>query len=142
MKERKNQKAIRSNWILEAIGVILLIASVVQVTFNWENAYTKDFSFFIDDTSVLSDYVDIGGTLELTSFQKTGTSSCKYNLYRKARTASSYTSIYTGVSYSNNNEISDIWSVSFGSWADTRFKMTKTAGKTTQSTICVAIEES
>lgn len=138
---REKSKTMRSNWILEAIGVILLVASVAQVTFNWENAYTNTFTFYESDTTVYSDYVDIGGTLELTSFQKSGTSSCKYSLYRKTRTASSYSSIYTGLKYSKNNTISDIWTVKFGKWADTRFKMSKTAGTSKKSSVLVAIEE-
>lgn len=134
-------KIIKARWILTLLGIAITLVGIGASTFNWSSCTEQEFYFGKSVTTQTSSYISIGGTRDLTSYQTAGNSTCRYNLYKRTRTNNSYNSIYTGEKYSENNTVYNVYTVKFGSWADSKFKMTKTAGTTKASTVYVAVED-
>ncbi len=136
------KKMISAHLIWAIAGLVVTIGGFVIAggTFNWDDCAEIKFSFSKDDSEEYSSYYSLNGTSELTSYQTVGNSKCEYDLYKRTRTNSSYKKIYEGETYDSNDEMSNIYDVSFGSWADTKFLMKKVAGTTVKSVVMVAIE--
>lgn len=135
------KQLIKANLIWAIAGLIITVVGFAATsTFNWDDCAEITFRFAKNSDGVYSDYYSLNGNSELTSYQTIGSSTCKYSLFMRTRTNSTYKRIYSGEVYAKNDTTYNLYDVSFGNWADTKFKMSKTAGTSIKSEVVVAVE--
>ena len=126
--------------ILTIVGLIGGVGATAWAFYNWDSAYTEEFNFPINKASLTKDWVGLNGKSEIQSAQTSGNSSCKYTLKVRTRTNSTYSTIYSNMSYSENDVPSSVSTYKFGNWVDYKFQMKKTAGTSTASKVRLMVE--
>lgn len=85
-------------------------------------------------------WVSLNGKSEIQSVQKKGNSTCRYTLKVRARNSCIYKSIYSNLSYKENDTPSMVFEYKFGNWIDQKFLMRKTAGVNKASKVRLMVE--
>lgn len=135
----------RVAWVLivTIIGLAAGAGTTAWAFYNWDSSYDEDFNFPANTTSVTKNWVGLNGKSEIQSVQEKGNSDCKYTLKVRTRTNSTYKTIYSNLSYKENDTPSSISTYTFGNWVDYKFQMKKTteAGTTSRVRLMVEINE-
>ncbi|MBQ4284637.1 MAG: hypothetical protein IJB96_12025 [Lachnospira sp.] len=126
--------------ILTVLGLLGGVGATYWVFYNWDAAYTEEFDFAVNMATRTKDWVGLNGDSEIQSVQTSGNSKCKYTLKVRTRTNSTYSTIYSNVSYSENDVPSAVSTYKFGNWVDYKFQMKKTAGTSTASNVRLMVE--
>ncbi len=136
---KKAIKAFFDPITLAIIGIVVSIAFGVVAFPNWESHAEFKLTFAKNVSEKVSSYQSVRSD-ELMVVQTSGNSSCKYSLYYQSRPQTSYTTITTGLKFSNNNEWDgDTYGLNSCWWNDVRFKAKKTAGTNVKSELAFSL---
>lgn len=126
--------------IITVVGLVAGVGTTAWAFYNWDSLYDEDFNFPTNTATVTKNWVSLNGKSEIQSVQEKGNSDCKYTLKVRTRTNSTYTTIYSNLSYKENDTPSSVSTCTFGNWVDYKFQMKKTAGTATASRIRLMVE--
>lgn len=136
------KRAIKANLFWAILGLVVTFGGFgLTAVYNWSDCADVPFEFAKSDDKEDSGYYTLNGKSELTSIQTEGNSNCKYKLSKRTRTDSTYKTIYSNECYEDNNTAYNLYDVSFGAFADTKFRMNKTAGTSVKSKVIVYVEK-
>ena len=129
------------------VAIIALIVSIVSLTVSTYQTWYSNLGIEAGTTIKMSwdsststtatgTFKPSKGTLTYGWQQKSGTSSCKYTFSYKKNSQSSYTTKRTNYSFAKNNTHYGDWTLCSASGSTTyNFKVVKTAGLSTKSTV-------
>ena len=146
MSNTKGRKSIKARAI-DILALTTLIVAILSLGVsaymsyygmrNINSAKSGVYTFSISKGDTGSVTVEPAkGTLYYGLVQTKGTSSCKYTLSYRKVSASSYTVLKSGLTFSSNNKYKGEYKIgSVNGHTDYIFKMTKTAGSSTSSKV-------
>ncbi len=132
----------RIAWVLvfTIIGLAAGAGTTAWAIYNWDDAYDETFDFPSNKSSMTKNWVGLNGKSEIQSAQEKGNSKCKYTLKVRTRINSAYTTIYSNMTYADNDTPSEVSTYKFGNWVDYKFQMKKTDGLSTASSVRLMVE--
>lgn len=134
----KSNKTSRAYLLWEIVGLVVAVAGVVATVIvfpNWNSRADIDVYFPKNTSEKITSYYSVNND-SLRVAQTKGDDNCTYTIYYQARNQSGYDMIVRNVSFDEN----DTWngktySLSRHWWNDVRFKVKKSAGLSTASTL-------